>query len=377
MDFVTVEGRTLKHALRPIVDVIERRDTIPILGYLRLSLSGSTLKIEGTDLDITVITWIDVIDGKGEWTICLDSRTLDGIAGVAGVMPVRIERPAEDKAGENANIILGDGDASYELPTLPVSDFPDILSSGFDSAIDKFTNGQLAACLNKVDWCISTEETRYYLNGVFWEIGSSGRRFVATDGHRLSTCCYSPDPGNNPGYIIPRKTVAILTKHLAGKDVEVFGDLGKPTALEFRGGGFVIRSKMIDGTYPDWRRVVPKTSEFTFAMKRVELIDAINRSAVISSKERGRAIRFHNHEGRIAIERKSPDYGTAKVKTSAAWPTVDKRAAPDFGFNGGYFLDIARNCEGDLSVEMTDAGSPFKIKDADPTMTRIIMPMRV
>ena len=377
MDFVTVEGRTLKHALRPIIDVIERRNTIPILGYVRLTFSGSALKIEGTDLDIMVITSIDVIDGEGEWSICIDSRTLDGIAGVAGVMPVRIERAAEDKAGENTKIILGDGDAAYDLPTLPVGDFPNILSSGFDASIDTFTNGQLAACLSKVDWCISTEETRYYLNGVFWEIGSSGRSFVATDGHRLSACRYSADAGNNPGYIIPRKTVVVLTKHLAGKDVEVFGDLGKPTALEFRGGGFVIRSKMIDGTFPDYRRVIPGAGSFSFILKRGELIEAIARSAVINGKGRGRAIRFHNHEGRIAIERKNPDNGTAKVKTSAAWPTAEKRAAPDFGFNGGYFLDIARNCEGDLSVEMIDAASPFKIKDADPTMTRIIMPMRV
>ncbi|HEY5797688.1 MAG TPA: DNA polymerase III subunit beta [Bosea sp. (in: a-proteobacteria)] len=364
-DFVTVEGRSLRQATHAILDIVERRNTIPILSMVKLTHSSAGLVVEGTDLDIFIRATVDPIDGAGDWTVCVDSRVLDSIANLAGPAPLRIE------PGDIVKIALGDGDASYEIQTLPASDFPEV-GAPATALLESFTNGMLAASLDKVRWCVSTVETRYYLNGVFWQMNDRGRCFVATDGHRLSACRYTSEAGSSPGYIIPRKTVAFIAKHFAGKDVKVSATASQ-FKLVFQSGGITLTSKMIDGTFPDYQRVIPGAPAVSFPMKRAELLDAIARTGVLSTRERGRAIRFHNDDGCISIEKKNPDFGSAKARTSAAWPGEQ----PEFGFNGAYMLDVARNCEGDLSFEMTAPSAPFKIMDADPTMTRVIMPMRV
>lgn len=376
MNHVTVEGRTLKHALAAIVEVIERRATIPILSCVRITHGEAGLRLEATDLDIWISIVVDRIDGEGEWQTCLEASVLEGIAKVAGVMPLRIE------PGDFARISLGAEDAVYSLNTLPAADFPEPTVEAGD-LVETFTNGMLAGQLGKVMWCISTEETRYYLNGVCWQISEKGRRFVATDGHRLSACTYSREAGNQPSRIIPRKTVAMVYRHFARQDVRVYaakspakdGTLG----LVFEGGGLTIRSKLIDGTYPDVDRVIPKDHRSEFTFKWSEIVAALQRTTAISPRERGRGVRFNCVDGRVSIERSSPDFGTAKVRTSSVWPAAggNDQAPEPFGFNGRYFLEVVGNCEGDIALRMTDPSSPFVVADIDPTMTRVIMPMRV
>lgn len=372
-NFVTIEGRTLKHAMRLITDTIERRNTIPILGYVRLSLDKDGLKITGTDLDIEATADIDVIDGAGEWQTCLDAGILAGIASVSGVSPVRIE------PGKDAAIVTIDGDAAtYELQTLPASDFPD-LTGKRAKLLETFTNGMLASTLDKVRWCISTEETRYYLNGVAWQTTKNGRRFAATDGHRLAVCRYSPDGGEPSSHIIPRKTIGLIVKNFAGKDVAIFST-DKDHVIEIAAPGMTIKTKLIDGTFPDVDRVIPREDalKFDFVFKRDEIIPAIEKAAVIGGRcDSGRAIRFFGENGRVAIERKNPDFGSAKVMTSAAWPDNGDLSAQSFGFNSRYAREIMGACQGEITLRMIDSGSPFTITDADETMTRVIMPMRV
>lgn len=368
-NFVTIEGRTLKHAMRLITDTIERRNTIPILGYVRLSLDKEGLKITGTDLDIEATADIDVIDGAGEWQTCLDASILAGIASVSGVSPVRIE------PGKDAAIVTIDGDAAtYELQTLPASDFPD-LSGTRGKLIETFTNGMLASTLDKVRWCISTEETRYYLNGVAWQTTANGCRFVATDGHRLALCRYSSAEDEPSSRIIPRKTVGLIAKHFAGKDVAIF-DTDKEGVIYVAAPGMTIKTKLIDGTFPDVDRVIPREEalKHDFVFKRDEIIAAVEKASVIGSRDTGgRAIRFFGKDGRVAIERKNPDFGSATVMTSTAWAGE----ATSFGFNSRYTREIMGACQGEITLRMSDGGSPFLIKDADETMTRVIMPMRV
>lgn len=366
-DFVTIEGRALKQAMRPICSVVERKCHVPILGYVRLSLDKSGLKITGTNLENEITASLDVIDGSGVWSVCVNGHTLASIAAAAGVMPVRIEPGSED-----ATITLDDGAAIYTVSTLPSDEFP---SFGHERAelIETFTNGMLAIMLDKVKWCISSEETRYYLNGVAWQIGKDGRRFVATDGHRLAACRYSSEEGQDASRIIPRRAVEIIATHLSGKDVKVFATTVS-TVLDIVSPGITLRTKLIDGTFPDWKRVVPKEDafKFAFAFNRDEIIAAINQATAIGV-ERGRAIKFAPDDGRVAIERHDPEFGSAKVKTSTAWPAK----AEEFGFNSHYFRVIATACQTDFTLHMAGQGMPFSIADSDETMTRLIMPMRV
>lgn len=368
-DFVTIEGRALKQAMRLVTAVIERRNSIPILSHVRLSLDTDGLKITGTDLDIEATATIDVIDGAGEWSACLPANVLASIARVSGIAPVQIEPNG---------VITIDGDAAtYELQTLPVSDFPD-LSGTRGKLIETFTNGMLAEALDKVSWCISTEETRYYLNGVCWEARPDGRRFVATDGHRLALCRYSKDETEPFSRIIPRKTVVILSKHFAGKDVAIFAT-DKDTVIEIAAPGMTVRTKLIDGTYPNVDRVIPREDELkhAFIFKREEIITAVDKAQAIDRSGSGCAVRFFNDNDRVAIERKRPDFGSAKVATSVAWPNGKSERPDAFAFNGRYIREIANACQGDITLCMIDSGSPFAITDADETMTRVLMPMRV
>lgn len=371
-DFVTIEGRTLRQAMRLIMAVIERRNTIPILSHAKLTLGTDGLKITGTDLDIEATVAIDVIDGAGEWSACLSASILDGIASAAGVATVRIE-PNGDKA---ATLTVDDGIATYELQALPASDFPD-MSIKRGKLIETFTNGMLAETLDKVSWCISTEETRYYLNGVCWQSTSDGLRFVATDGYRLAICRYSTAEGEQFERIIPRKTVGLIAKHFAGKDVAIFAT-DKETVIEIAAPGMTLRTKLIDGTFPNVDRVLPRKDalKHAFIFRREEIITAVDKAQAIDRNGSGRAVKFFNDNGRVAIERKSPDFGSAKVATSVAWPDGKSEKLDAFGFNGRYIREIVNACQGDITLRMIDSGSPFAVTDADETMTRVIMPMR-
>jgi len=371
---VTVEGRALKQAMKIISAVIERRNTIPILNYAKLTHSAAGLRITGTDLDIEAHADIDVIDGTGgEWSACINSSVLAGIARVAGTMNIRIERASN---AQTATITLGDGAAFYEIETLNELDFPEI-GGGRGDLIEAFTNGMFAATLDKVQWCVSTEETRYYLNGVCWHTTAKDRRFVATDGHRMAICRYASEGGEASTRIIPRKTVRLITDHLAGKDVKLFA-VDQPGRLDIMSPGITIRTKLIDGTYPDYARVIPSKHDFTFDLKRDEIIAAIDQATAIGGRDRTASIKFQNQNGRVAITRKSMDFGNAKVATSTAWPLDrgSKNEPAPFAFNSQYLREVTKACQGAISMRMLDQGSPFTIHDEDETMTRVLMPMR-
>lgn len=369
MNFATVEGRTLKHALRPLIETVERGSSIPVLACVRLTLGADGLRLEATDLDISVSTQVDVIDGAGTWGLCLPAHALVGIARVAGVMPLRIE------PGEKATIRLGDGEAVYTLDPLPTGDFPE-LAFKRGELIEHFGNGRLVTLLDKVRAFISTEETRYYLNGVAWQRGAFGSRMAATDGHRLAVCTYDREPGEAASRIIPRKAVHLLVKHFAGRDVAVFA-AESPLGLVFEADGLRLATKLIDGTYPDIDKVIPQDGPFAISLVRAEVIAGIERLVALGVRE-GNLVKVHPCEGRIALERRGNSGGSALVTLSSSWPepAATGGLAP-FGLNAFYLGDMMHACEGDITLGMSGPGDPLLVKDADPAMTRVLMPMRV
>ncbi|MBA8904846.1 DNA polymerase III subunit beta [Aminobacter ciceronei] len=366
MDFVTVEGRSLRDALKCITPIVERRNTIPILGTLLLEFNGNALIITGTDLDMEMRVDIDVIDGDGAWKACLSADTLSNIARLSGASPVRIS-----VEGDKAKLSVGDGDASYEIPTMPVSDFP-LIEATADTVLDRFGNGSISDLLSKVAWCISTEETRYYLNGVCWQSREDGHVFVATDGHRLSVCRYDQDAVPGINMIIPRKAVTHVVSHFRGRDVEIFST-SKPLAIDIVSPGRRLRTKLIDGTFPDWTRVVPKSEalQYKFEITPAEIDLAVQRAQVFG--EANRAVEIKPKDGKLAVARRSPDCGTAEIQTSATWP----EGATSFGFNAKYLREVLATVAGPTELLMQDASAPFMVADMDKTMTRVIMPMRV
>ncbi|WP_318414040.1 DNA polymerase III subunit beta [Rhizobium sp. PL01] len=374
VNFVTVEAKVLSKAMKIATAIVEPRNTIPILSAVRLNYDRKGLVIEATDLDMTARIEVDEIDGDGTWSICLIARDLAAIAAAAGTAPLRIETISDPDAKPTA--VLSAGEATYNVQAYSPSDFPEIDGQRMQR-VEKFTNGQLAAMFKKVAFCISTEETRYYLNGINWAAKPDGKRFAATDGHRLALCRYSANENEATfSYIIPRKTVSIVSQFMDGADIEIFsvgkGNTIVDTLLELKGPGVALRTKLIDGTYPDIDRVIPNKENHRLNVRRDEMLTAIRQATAIGAW-RGAAIRLRGISGRMRVETKNPDFGTADVCTSAAWP----EGAPECGVNSRYLTEMVRNCQGDIRFGMADAGAPLTLSDDDKDMTRLLMPMRV
>lgn len=371
-NFATIDGRSLKRAMKIVCAAAERRNTIPLLSAAKIELTNDGLRITGTDLGIEITADIDVIDGHGEWSACVNASTLLRIARTARSSIVKIEPKPDDEVS-----IAIEGGATYDLMTTgSARDFPSINAAiERGELVETFTNGMFAAQLEKVRWCVSTDETRYYINGVCWEIDGNGRRFVSTDGHRMAISRYSKEAGVPARRIIPHRAAAIIATHLAGADVKVFATAEKLIAVV--APGISIRAKLIDGTYPDYSRVLPKaeTIAFNASLNRDEIVTALDQLSAIGG-DRNAAVKFDCDGGQISVGRRSPDFGNAIVKTSADWPMAGNVSAAPFALNGRYLREIAMRCQGDISLHMVDHGSPFQFFDDDPDMTRVLMPMR-
>ncbi|KQS86966.1 DNA polymerase III subunit beta [Rhizobium sp. Leaf383] len=376
INFVTVEAKALRSALKPATLIVEPRNTIPVLSMVRLSYSAKGLAIVATDLDLELRIEVDEIEGAGEWSICIVAKELANIAAAAGVSPVMISLVAKETETTHYAVRITAGDCEYSLAGCDPADFP-LLQGERMQRIERFTNGQLAVMLEKVACCISKEETRYYLNGVNWTANSEGKHFAATDGHRLARCRYDKTEATTAfSYIIPRKTIEVLVEFFTGADVEILS-VGKGNEinhllLDVHAPGLSMRTKLIDGNFPDIARVIPVNQDHWIAIKREEMLSAIRQATAISGLHRS-AIRLHDVGGRLAIETKNLDSGTAKVTTSSQWPT-DLQA---IGVNSRYMAEMLKQCQGDIKLGTSSPGAPFTLSDDDKDMTRVVMPMRI
>jgi DNA polymerase-3 subunit beta len=296
---------------------------------------------------------------------------------------VRIE------AGQDrAQIDVADGDATYEVQGYPSSDYPE-LSSGAWTPVENFTNGRLASILDRVSTCISTEETRYYLNGVNWSIDTFGRCMTATDGHRLASARYDTDGDDKPmSVIIHYGAVKVLRKLAKGQDVGVNRSTDERHHLEFWIGSTRLVTKTIDGTFPDWRRAVTKETPHAIDFDANLLRTALERVTMMAS-ESDRAVRIYRGEdGKAALSIKNADSGEGHAKAFATWPNVpadpkesaERHRPPtysSFGFNASYLKAALGNNHGRFILRFADSNSPFIVDDGDEEMTRVLMPMRV
>ncbi|TJX00010.1 MAG: DNA polymerase III subunit beta, partial [Mesorhizobium sp.] len=270
------------------------------------------------------------------------------------------------------------GRSSFRLQCLPQSDFPE-LSAGSFSHIFRLDSVALKGLIEKTQFAISTEETRYYLNGIYLHThdadGKLKLRSVATDGHRLARAEIDAPAGSEgmPGIIIPRKTVSELQKLVDDPDIAVTTELSD-TKIRFTIGSVVLTSKLIDGTFPDYQRVIPTGNDKKLIIDRQSFAAAVDRVSTISS-ERGRAVKLSIGEGQVTLAVNNPDSGSATEELAADYSSD----AIEIGFNAKYLLDVAAQLTGtEAKFMLADAGSPTLIHDmADETTLYVLMPMRV
>src|SRR6476661_8881305 len=301
---VTVERADLLRSLSHVHRVVERRNTIPILANVLVRADRSQLSFKATDLDLEVIESISAEVSPG------------GVTTVPAHMFYEIVRKLPEGAqivleatGDRATMSIRAGRSRFTLQTLPESDFPDLAAG--DMA-HKFTlaAADLKRLINKTQFAISTEETRYYLNGIYLHTAGSGKnlalRAVATDGHRLAQVDLPAPAGAEgmPSIIVPRKTVGEIQRLIEDIDGDVTVELSQ-AKIRFTVGSVVLTSKLIDGTFPDYGRVIPHANDKRLEVERKEFEQAVDRVSTVSS-ERGRAVKLSIAAGKLTLQSPIP-----------------------------------------------------------------------
>jgi len=369
---VTVERSALLKCLGHVHRVVERRNTIPILANVLIRGENAKLAVKATDLDLEVIETIAAeVAGPGATTVPAHM-----IYDIVRKLPEGAQ-VVLDASGERGSLTLRAGRAQFSLQTLPESDFPD-LAAGDMTHRFAVSAKDLKRLIDKTQFAISTEETRYYLKGIYLH-GLDGKaatlRAVATDGHRLAQVDLPAPAGavGMPGVIVPRKTVGEVQRLIEDAEAEITVELSQ-TKIRFTLAEVVLTSKLIDGTFPDYARVIPVGNDKELTVDKPDFEAAVDRVSTVSS-ERGRAVKLSLSAGKLVLSVTNPDSGSATEEIEVEYDAERL----DIGFNSRYLLDIAAQIEGEVAVlKLADPGSPTLIQDRDAKdALYVLMPMRV
>jgi DNA polymerase-3 subunit beta len=286
--------------------------------------------------------------------------------------------------GDGSQLALKSGRSRFTLQVLPESDFPDLTTGEFPTTF-ALAAATIKKLIDRTQFAISTEETRYYLNGIYLHVVTVDKkpmlRAVATDGHRLAQAQVDAPAGAEKmiGVIVPRKAVGEIQKLVEGGDGDVdieISDTKIRVTIPASGGGgdVVLTSKLIDGTFPDYVRVIPQGNDKILKVDRGEFSDAVDRVSTISS-ERGRAVKMALTEGKMTLSVNNPDSGSATEELGVDYGSDDI----EIGFNARYLLDVAGQLEtGTAEFRFADPGSPTLIlDDGAADALYVLMPMRV
>ena len=367
----TIERATLLKGLSHVQSVVERRNTIPILSNVLLEARDGTLRMMATDLDLQINEQVAAtVDQPGAITV--SAHTLFDIA---RKLP---DGSQVQLAAAEGRMTIVAGRARFSLGTLPRDDFPVIaegeLPTKFELPVET-----LKQVIDKTRFAISTEETRYYLNGIFLHISEDAGRPVlkaaATDGHRLARVTMPRPEGSDgmPDVIVPRKCVVELRKLLDEADGPVGVSLSA-TKIRFDLGPAVLTSKLIDGTFPDYSRVIPQGNDRILRLDPQSLKEGVDRVATIAT-EKTRAVKMALDRDKVTLSVTSPENGTAAEEVPGDYGSQSF----EIGFNSRYLLDILGQIDGDLvEVHLADAAAPTLIRENDKSQALyVLMPMRV
>ena len=370
---ISIERAALLRAVGQAQSVVERRNTIPILANVLIEAEGDSVRFRATDLDIEVVDRAPaMVERPGSTTV--NAVTLHEI--VRKLPDGALVTLGDD--GAAGRLMVDAGRSSFALATLPREDFPVMASSEYESNFSA-PAPLLRRLFDKSKFAISTEETRYYLNGVYMHVAESGGakvlRCVATDGHRLARIDAPLPAGAEgmPGVIVPRKTVGELRKLLDNDEIQIAVSVSE-TKVRFATPEITLTSKVIDGTFPDYTRVIPTGNTRVMQVDASDFAAAVDRVATVSS-ERSRAVKLSLDQDRLILSVNAPDSGAAEEELSVAY--ADEKL--EIGFNAKYLLEIAGQVDRENAVfRFNSAGDPTLMQEGDDaSAVYVVMPMRV
>jgi DNA polymerase-3 subunit beta len=370
---LTIERSALLKALGHVQSVVERRNTIPILSNVLLSAGRDRLSFAATDLDMEMVDEADAtVEVEGQ--ITAPAHTLYEIV---RKLPEGAE-VALTFNGDDPRLTVQAGRSRFNLPVLPAGDFP-VMSTETGGTRFTVAKEDLARLIDKTRFAVSTEETRYYLNGLYLhtvaEAGVPLLRAVATDGHRLALAEMPAPEGaaGGPGVIVPRKTVDQVRRLLdAGSgpvEVQV-----SPQKIRFEFGAASLTSKVIDGAFPDYVRVIPKGNDRQADIDNAVFASAVDRVATISA-EKSRSVKLAFELDRVTLTVRNMEAGQGVEEVEIGYSDEPF----EIGFNARYLLDVAGQITGETaSFRFADAASPTLVLDpGDPGVQYVLMPLRV
>ena len=366
---------TLLKALAHIQSVVEKRNTIPILANVMISVRDGHLTLTATDMEIAVVEEVAAASSRNGACTAPAATLYEIVRKLPEGAEVELEH-----AGGEANLVLRSGKYNTSLVVLPTEDFPSMTAGTLPHKFS-LSAQQLRGLIDRTRFAVSTEETRYYLNGIYLHAADAGGakvlRAVATDGHRLARV-EEPLPqgaGSMPGVIVPRKTVNEVRKLLD----EFSGDVEialSDTRIQLKIGTVTLTSKLIDGTFPEYERVIPRDNDKVLRVGKKDFADAVARVAAISS-ERSRPVKLSLARDLLVLSAASQEQGSATEELDADRVKYD--AGPlEIGFQARYLNDITDQIAEQVEFRFSDGAAPTVVQDAaDTSALYVLMPMRV
>ena len=370
---LTIERAALLKSLNHVQSVVERRNTIPILSNVKIEGRSGNVSFNATDMDLDIVEQVAADVSRPGATTASAHTLYEIVRKLPEGSQVELEM-----SGEDGHFTLRSGRSRFVLAALPVDDYP-VMSGGELPHSFVLAANELKTLIDRTRFAISSEETRYYLNGIYLHgattSGVAVLRAVATDGHRLARVEIPLPEGaaGIPGIIVPRKTIGELRKLLEETSLDVTVSLSE-SKIRFTFDSVTLTSKLIDGTFPDYERVIPTDNDKVLEVDCRAFSHAVDRVSAIST-EKSRAIKLAVEKGNITLSASSPENGSAVEELEAVYDSIPI----EIGFNSRYLLEILAQIEGDAArFAMADSGSPTVVREVtDSSAVYVLMPMRV
>lgn len=368
MQQLQAERDALLKPLATVTGIVERRHTLPILSNVLIRKEGDALTFTGTDLEIQIMCQQNEGFSGGDFAITVAAKK---ISDILRAIPDKTVVTLEETDGR---LLVKAGKSRFQLQTLPAADFPQLAIDTNLRATLRMPQGQLKALLSRVQFAMAHQDIRYYLNGLLLVTEGNQLKLVATDGHRLAFA--SADLGSSfekNEVILPRKTILELYKSLADSDEEVTIEIAG-NQVKFSFGAVSIHSKVVDGKFPDYNRVIPAGNDKLLPMDRQQLLSSMQRAAILSN-EKFRGVRLVLTPGLLKIICNNTEQEEAQEELEVSFDSTPL----DIGFNIQYLLDVLTNMPVEtLNFSFGEAGSSVLVTIPDNEHFKyIVMPMRI